>query len=213
MPTSSPIPANIRKRSELYAKNIKNRGNVKKSLDPKVEQRLESERISKTGLTANTPTMSTGSRRLIVAFLVLTLGSALYQACLPFFSSSSSHSTSKQTPKTAKALTREQQAQAAQAVLQEMNRKATEKYFSMAKNYQPPPKQQSPLGYREEGDIDPEKFREAIKNFAVEEDEDGQLVFKKQGAGEQDAGEQDVDDQVPPVGKEQEEPAVEGPLV
>ncbi|KAJ2232335.1 hypothetical protein FB645_000702 [Coemansia sp. IMI 203386] len=138
MPTT-PLPASVRKRTELFAKNIKHRGNVKKSLDPKKQQAIEAQRQRKNGLGSSLPSLTTGSRKIIIAFLALTVGSVLYQICLPFIGGNSNSGASpRQAKQSGSALTREQQARAAEAVLQELNRKATEKYFSMAKNYKPP---------------------------------------------------------------------------
>ncbi|KAJ1824935.1 hypothetical protein LPJ56_002771 [Coemansia sp. RSA 2599] len=138
MPTT-PLPASIRKRTELFAKNVKHRGNVKKSLDPRKQQAIEAERLRKKGLGSGLPALSSGSRKLILVLLAMIVGSVLYQICLPFIGgSSSSDGSPRKAKQSTSALTREQQARAAEAVLQELNRKATEKYFSMAKNYQPP---------------------------------------------------------------------------
>ncbi|KAJ2665333.1 hypothetical protein IWW48_000222 [Coemansia sp. RSA 1200] len=143
MPTT-PMPANLRQRSEQYAKNINNRGNVKKSLNPKVEQRLEAERLRKKGLGKNTPVMVSKSRRIILVLLALILGSTLYQVFLPLFgsggsSSSNTGSSARSSKKTASKqnteLTREQQARAAEAVLRAMNQQKLEKYRNSAKKY------------------------------------------------------------------------------
>ncbi|KAJ2776732.1 hypothetical protein H4R18_005518 [Coemansia javaensis] len=134
MPTT-PLPAPLRKRSEQYAKNITKRGHVKKSLNPVVEQRLEAERLRKKGLRTNQPAvLGPAARRAVVALLVITLGSALYQIVQPLIAVRRSPAP----PKGAADLTRDQQARAAQAVLQELNRKAAEKYLRTAKDYRPP---------------------------------------------------------------------------
>ncbi|KAJ2640212.1 hypothetical protein IW137_003470, partial [Coemansia sp. RSA 1287] len=72
---TTPMPANIRKRSEKYANNVHNRGNVKKSLDPKIEQRLETERVRKTGLGTKQPSLGPNGRKMVIALLLITLGS------------------------------------------------------------------------------------------------------------------------------------------
>ncbi|KAJ1722386.1 hypothetical protein LPJ53_003180 [Coemansia erecta] len=186
MPTT-PMPAAARKRSELFAKNIKHRGNVRKSLNPKTEQKIEAERLRKKGLGSGMPLPSFGNRRVIIAFLALTLGSVLYQICMPFFggdgssSSSGSRSATSQAKQSNSVLTREQQARAAEAVLQELNRKATEKYFSMAKDYKPPPKNFDTNGDAngEDGFID---FEEAARKFVLEnDDEESPVVAEAQG--------------------------------
>ncbi|KAJ1882537.1 hypothetical protein LPJ66_011136 [Kickxella alabastrina] len=174
---SSPIPANIRKRSDKYANNIKHRGNVPKSLDPKVQQKLEALRLGKKGLGTGMP-MPTASnaRRILLALLLLTVGSALYQVCLPLFGSQPS--SGGQQPKAKQStgvLTREQQAKAAQAVLQELNRKATEKYFSMAKNYQPPVAPQM-------RDLGVDDFEDEIRKLVVQDDDElPPVVVEAQG--------------------------------
>ncbi|KAJ2777648.1 hypothetical protein GGI15_004436 [Coemansia interrupta] len=182
------MPAAARKRSELFAKNIKHRGNVRKSLNPKTEQKIEAERLRKKGLGSGMPLPSFGNRRVIIAFLVLTLGSVLYQICMPFFggdgSSSgrgSSRSAASQAKQSNSVLTREQQARAAEAVLQELNRKATEKYFSMAKDYKPPPKNfdANADANDDDGFID---FEEAARKFVLENDgEESPAVAEAQG--------------------------------
>ncbi|KAJ1730089.1 hypothetical protein LPJ61_003203 [Coemansia biformis] len=135
MPTT-PLPASIRKRSEQYAKNIHNRGHVKKSLNPKVEQRLEAERQQKQGLKTGQPVLGPSGRRVVVVLLLITLGSALYQILQPLLASLGR--SAAPAPETSPNLSREQQARAAEAVLRELNRKATEKYLRTAKDYQPP---------------------------------------------------------------------------
>ncbi|KAI7829240.1 hypothetical protein BX661DRAFT_198016 [Kickxella alabastrina] len=120
---SSPIPANIRKRSDKYANNIKHRGSVPKSLDAKVQQKLEARRLSKKGLGTGMPVPTAANgRRILLALLLLTVGSALYQVCLPLFGSQpSSGGQQPKAKQSTSVLTREQQAKAAQAVLQELN--------------------------------------------------------------------------------------------
>ncbi|KAJ1667017.1 hypothetical protein IW140_002229 [Coemansia sp. RSA 1813] len=138
---NTPMPANIRKRSETYAQNINKRGHVKKSLDPKVEQRLEAERLRKKGLGKGNPILVSSSRKILLVLLTLVLGSTLYQVFLPLFgnngsSSSSSHRSNKKgASKQEPELTREQQARAAEAVLRAMNQQKIEKYRENAKNY------------------------------------------------------------------------------
>ncbi|KAJ1963694.1 hypothetical protein GGI12_001906 [Dipsacomyces acuminosporus] len=138
MPT--PMPASIRKRSEVYAKNIHKRGNVRKSLDPAVEQKLEAEALRKKGLRTKAPASVSGSKKIIVAFLLITLGSALYQILSPLFGSSTRASKASKTSKATNpsvTLTPEQQAKAAEAILRAMNQQAAEKYMKSAKNYKP----------------------------------------------------------------------------
>ncbi|KAJ2361614.1 hypothetical protein H4S02_011612 [Coemansia sp. RSA 2611] len=133
------MPANIRKRSELYAKNIDKRGSVKSSLDPKTEQKHEAERLRKKGLGASTPVHTSTSRRLLVALVAITVGSALYQVLSPMFASGASSSGGgKEATKSRAALTREQQAREAAAVLKSLNAKAAERYLKSAKTWQPP---------------------------------------------------------------------------
>ncbi|KAJ2516392.1 hypothetical protein H4217_004618 [Coemansia sp. RSA 1939] len=142
MPTT-PMPANLRQRSEKYAQNVNKRGNVKMSLDPKVEQRLEAERLRKKGLGKNTPMMVSNSRRILLVLLALVLGSTLYQVFLPLFGSgggsnntgSSARSSKKGASKQNTELTREQQARAAEAVLRAMNQQKLEKYRDSANKY------------------------------------------------------------------------------
>ncbi|KAJ2695028.1 hypothetical protein H4R19_005870 [Coemansia spiralis] len=64
------------------------------------------------------------------------LGSGLYQVLQPLFAGFGR--PSGPAPKTEADLTRDQQAQAAASVLQELNRKATAKYLKYAKDYKPP---------------------------------------------------------------------------
>lgn len=130
------MPANLRKRSEIYANNIHSRGHVKTSLDPKMEQKHEAERLHKKGLGKSVPASVTNSRRLLLGLLVLLLGSALYQVCLPLFGRSSGGRSSRAT-KDESQLTREQQARAAEAVLRAMNQKAAESYREKAATYVP----------------------------------------------------------------------------
>ncbi|KAJ1824340.1 hypothetical protein GGH91_000593 [Coemansia sp. RSA 2671] len=133
------MPANIRKRSELYAKNIDKRGSVKSSLDPKTEQKHEAERLRKKGLGASTPVHTSTSRRLLVALVAITVGSALYQVLSPMFASGAGSSGGgKEATKSRAALTREQQAREAAAVLKSLNAKAAERYLKSAKTWQPP---------------------------------------------------------------------------
>ncbi|KAJ1833823.1 hypothetical protein LPJ63_002448 [Coemansia sp. RSA 2711] len=134
---STPMPANLRKRSEQYAKNIKHRGHVKKSLNPEVERRLEEERLRKKGLKSGRPTLGPSGRKVVLALLLITLGSALYQIVQPLISNFSGRSAGG-TQKTEAELTREQQAKAAEAILKAMNQKAAEKYLKTAKHYKPP---------------------------------------------------------------------------
>ncbi|KAJ2747940.1 hypothetical protein GGI20_000027 [Coemansia sp. BCRC 34301] len=131
------MPASIRKRSELHAKNIDKRGSVKSSLDLKTEQKHEAERLRKKGLGMGAPSHTLTSRRLLFALVVITVGSALYQILSPMFASSGS---GKEPAKSQAALTREQQAEAAAAVLRSLNAKAADKYLKAAKTYQPPAK-------------------------------------------------------------------------
>ncbi|KAJ2383079.1 hypothetical protein GGI05_005435, partial [Coemansia sp. RSA 2603] len=141
-------------------------------------------RLRKKGLGSGMPLPSFGSRRVIIAFLVLTLGSVLYQICMPFFGgdgSSSSRSAASQAKQSNSVLTREQQARAAEAVLQELNRKATEKYFSMAKDYKPPSKNfdVNVEANDEDGFVD---FEEAARKFVLENDgEESPAVAEAQG--------------------------------
>ncbi|KAJ1861108.1 hypothetical protein LPJ57_006570, partial [Coemansia sp. RSA 486] len=105
MPTT-PLPASVRKRTELFAKNIKHRGNVKKSLDPKKQQAIEAQRQRKNGLGSSLPSLTTGSRKIIIAFLALTVGSVLYQICLPFIGGNSNSGASpRQAKQSGSALT------------------------------------------------------------------------------------------------------------
>ncbi|KAI8324711.1 hypothetical protein GQ54DRAFT_316094 [Martensiomyces pterosporus] len=129
-----PMPANIRKRSEIYSKNIHNRGHVKKSLDPAREQRLEADAMRKKGLGSKAPVPVSGSKKLVIALLLITLGSALYQICAPLFGS---FSWSTKATKPTTTLTPEQQAKAAEAILKAMNEQAAEKYRAKAKSYKP----------------------------------------------------------------------------
>ncbi|KAJ2403210.1 hypothetical protein GGI23_000140 [Coemansia sp. RSA 2559] len=140
--TNTPMPANIRKRSEIYAQNVTKRGHVKTSLDPKAEQRIEAERLRKKGIGKGSPTLVSRSRKLLFVLLALVLGSTLYQMLLPLFGSSSSSSSSSSTRSNKKGpskqepeLTREQQARAAEAVIRAMNQQKIEKYRENAKNY------------------------------------------------------------------------------
>ncbi|KAJ1988704.1 hypothetical protein GGI04_006070 [Coemansia thaxteri] len=140
MPT--PMPASIRKRSELHAKNIHKRGNVKSSLDPKTEQKHEAERLRKKGLGKGATSQVSSSRKLLLALLGIIFGSALYQICLPLFGGRSSSgggsgATSAQT-KSSTVLTREEQAKAAEAVLRALNQQAADRYMKSAKSYKPP---------------------------------------------------------------------------
>ncbi|KAJ2816339.1 hypothetical protein FBU31_006615 [Coemansia sp. 'formosensis'] len=132
------MPANIRKRSELYARNIHKRGNVKSSLDPKTEQKHEAERLRKKGLGPGTPVHVSSSRRLLLALVAITVGSALYQVLSPMFASGgSSAAGGTEATKSQAALTREQQAEAAAAVLKSLNAKAAERYLKSARTWQP----------------------------------------------------------------------------
>ncbi|KAJ2323033.1 hypothetical protein GGI00_005742 [Coemansia sp. RSA 2681] len=137
------MPASIRKRSELHAKNIDKRGSVKSSLDPKTEQKHEAERLRKKGLGTGAPSHASTSRKLLLALVLITVGSALYQVLSPMFANSGgggSGATRRKSPqeKSQAALTREQQAEAAAAVLRSLNAKAAEKYLKAAKTFQPP---------------------------------------------------------------------------
>ncbi|KAJ2563747.1 hypothetical protein GGH95_004585 [Coemansia sp. RSA 1836] len=135
------MPASIRKRSEFHAKNIDKRGSVKSSLDPKTEQKHEAERLRKKGLGTGAPSHASTSRRLLLALVLITVGSALYQVLSPMFANSGSGGgASRKSPseKSQAALTREQQAEAAAAVLRSLNAKAAEKYLKAAKTFQPP---------------------------------------------------------------------------
>ncbi|KAJ1905198.1 hypothetical protein LPJ81_002057 [Coemansia sp. IMI 209127] len=138
--TNTPMPASIRKRSETYARNVTKRGNVKKSLDPKAEQRIEAERLRKKGIGKGSPTLVSRSRKLLLVLLALVLGSTLYQMLLPLFGRSSSSSSSPRSNKKGSSkqepeLTREQQARAAEAVIRAMNQQKVERYRENAKNY------------------------------------------------------------------------------
>ncbi|KAJ2360047.1 hypothetical protein IW150_007617 [Coemansia sp. RSA 2607] len=108
---------------------------------------------------------------------------------MPFFGgdgssssgSSSSRSAASQAKQSNSVLTREQQARAAEAVLQELNRKATEKYFSMAKDYKPPSKNfdVNVEANDEDGFVD---FEEAARKFVLENDgEESPAVAEAQG--------------------------------
>ncbi|KAJ2550351.1 hypothetical protein EV175_004105 [Coemansia sp. RSA 1933] len=135
--THTPMPANIRKRSEIYAKNVTKRGHVKKSLDPKVEERLEAESLHKKGLGKGNPMLVSSSRKILFVLLALVIGSTLYQMLLPLLGNSSggSSGSSARPTKKEKELTREEQARAAEAVLRAMNQQKIEKYRANAKNY------------------------------------------------------------------------------
>ncbi|KAJ2354341.1 hypothetical protein IWW50_001787 [Coemansia erecta] len=161
---TTPMPANIRKRSEKYAKNVHNRGHVKKSLDPVVEERLEAERLRKKGLTSKQPALGPNARKMVLGLLLITLGSALYQIMLPLFGSSgrSAPANARSAKTRTKAdLTREQQAKAAEAILQEMNRQAAEKYMRTAKDYKPPTPEAVPFEGGED-DEDDDGFVQAV---------------------------------------------------
>ncbi|KAJ2063266.1 hypothetical protein GGI17_001877 [Coemansia sp. S146] len=138
------MPASIRKRSELYAKNIDKRGNVKSSLDPKTEQKHEAERLRKKGLGPGTSVHVSTSRKLLLALVVITVGSALYQVLSPMFArGGGSGATGKAATKSQAALTREQQAEAAAAVLKSLNAKAAERYLKSARTWKPAEKKAS----------------------------------------------------------------------
>ncbi|ORX73946.1 hypothetical protein DL89DRAFT_263953 [Linderina pennispora] len=139
-----PMPAQLRKRSEIYDKNINKRGSVKKSLNPEKEQKIEAERLRKKGLGSGMPGPAAGSRKLVIALLVLTLGSVLYQVFSPWFGKSS---TSVKSTKPKTSLTPEQQAKAAEDILRAMNDFAAkrQKEDAEAEQETPAAKAQGPL--------------------------------------------------------------------
>ncbi|KAJ1743063.1 hypothetical protein LPJ78_004336 [Coemansia sp. RSA 989] len=154
---TTPMPAAFRKRSALYAKNINHRGHVKKSLNPKVEERLEAERLRKQGLKNGLPTLGPNGRKVVLVLLAITLGSMIYQMLMPLFALSWSSSTNS-AAKTEAQLTKEQQAKAAEAILRAMNKRATEKYLKTAKDYKPP----EPVMVQKKEDDDDDEFIEMV---------------------------------------------------
>ncbi|KAJ2849539.1 hypothetical protein IWW36_002545 [Coemansia brasiliensis] len=157
---TTPMPAAFRKRSALYAKNIHNRGHVKKSLNPKVEERLEAERLRKKGLKNGQPILGPNGRKVVIALLVITFGSMIYQMLAPLFALSWSSDAGKAAKSEAQ-LTKEQQAKAAEAILQAMNKRATEKYMRTAKDYKPPVPEPA-VAQKENSDDDDDEFIEMV---------------------------------------------------
>ncbi|KAJ2768678.1 hypothetical protein IWQ57_003434, partial [Coemansia nantahalensis] len=110
------------------------------------------ERLEKQGLRKGQPALGAGGRKVVVALLLITLGSALYQVLQPLFAGLGR--PAGPAPKTEADLTREQQAKAAAAVLQALNRQATEKYLKSAKDYKPPPAPMAELTAEPKADDD-----------------------------------------------------------
>ncbi|KAJ2080949.1 hypothetical protein H4R24_002702 [Coemansia sp. RSA 988] len=164
---TTPMPATARKRSEQYAKNVTKRGHVKKSLSPRVEKRLEEERLRKKGIKTGQPVLGSNARKAIVALLLITLGSTLYQILQPLFSSSGNQPSQASRPRSTPDLTRQQQAKAAEAILQAMNREAAERYMKTAKDYKPPASPELPVDDDDEQDDD--FFARAVPNPDVKQ--------------------------------------------
>ncbi|PIA13766.1 hypothetical protein COEREDRAFT_83251 [Coemansia reversa NRRL 1564] len=164
---TTPMPATARKRSEQYAKNVTKRGHVKKSLSPRIEKRLEEERLRKNGIKTRKPALSSNARKVIVILLLITLGSALYQILQPLFSSSRHQPSRASRAKTTPDLTRQEQAKAAEAILRAMNREAAEKYMKTAKDYKPPAPLEMPVEDMDEDydyEQDDDLFAKAVPN-------------------------------------------------
>ncbi|OMH84597.1 hypothetical protein AX774_g1880 [Zancudomyces culisetae] len=96
-----PLPANIRKKSEIYNENVTKRGNVKKSLNPSVDSKFNEmkreENARKAGIKSQRALTKTQKNVVLVMFVIL-VGSVLASIFSPLFSSSRRPPVRKTTP-------------------------------------------------------------------------------------------------------------------
>ncbi|PVU90008.1 hypothetical protein BB560_006251 [Smittium megazygosporum] len=96
------LPFQIRKKNQAYDENIKKRGNVAKSLDPKRNDLLLQEARAKRDKQLGKKTrasMTRTQKTLVVVILVLFLASVFFQFIEPFFLSRNVAPKKKPTPK------------------------------------------------------------------------------------------------------------------